>query len=777
MVEKHEFSDLKTHFFRCGSSEVDLGAADQHERTTAEIGGNEEETPKSAPQLKLEEVLKKRQELKKEFPTIADQDLELYFGMNLKCIPQPQREPKAARRQESNGNQTLENMAHGSEDDTNQKERRQQGSSTEKEAEDQPLYQSATEINEFFYNSRGSQTFSLVKKDKCCSTETLAMRNVGDQINAHTMYDELRQREEEERRETALLKHQPSNRSQLGGLNTAGHRYSTEAYVFDFDSVVKEMHQGKNENNAERPEDHVLGGLLKYMEWNVLFNAEREVYEDLKFWEDESDRVKGEKGTLLPLWSFGTDSKSPSEGKPSSALGSMLQEVTCISLNRFIPDLLAVGYGSYHFSKNLIAQSMQSTVQDSSDNRAAIQVFSLKNTCAAEYSLLSSSTGAASGVMCISFNDAEQDKAHLLVAGLFNGNVAVYDLRLKTNRPILESIRMSQPVSPAGITKHVGSVTAVRWLRDEVGFTDEQAFCTIGSDGKLKQWTINESGSKLRQEEVLDIRLRTEFDTFGPNVESSKDIDTKENLSPNTGTRDINLQESLDLFGLVQASCFDFHPTNELILLVGCEEGKIYKCSRSYKDKYLKVYVAGRAAGNTGDDQASFPVYAVKFNPFDPRIFLSCGGDWKVRLFDDKSSLELVSFDFGCQVYDIAFSPVSATTFFAVDHRGTVTGYDLRATKTEPICEQNIIAEGSLTCLCLSTHMPLIAIGDDTGQLHLFKLSPNLRKASEEQLTLSENDKATNNDSSKNLEHSFLREKAHLNQVADELLHIRKYCS
>ena len=92
--------------------------------------------------------------------------------------------------------------------------------------------------------------------------------------------------------------------------------------------------------------------------------------------------------------------------------------------------------------------------------------------------------------------------------------------------------------------------------------------------------------------------------------------------------------------------CIDFNPTNELIFLVGTEEGKIFKCSKAYKEQYLAVYEAH-----------TMPVYTVQFSRFDSRLFLSCGADWMLKLFDDKDGTELLAFDLDCTVECAQFSP------------------------------------------------------------------------------------------------------------------------
>ena len=51
--------------------------------------------------------------------------------------------------------------------------------------------------------------------------------------------------------------------------------------------------------------------------------------------------------------------------------------------------------------------------------------------------------------------------------------------------------------------------------------------------------------------------------------------------------------------------------------------------------------------------------------------------------------------------------------------------------KHEPLCEQKIYKRVRLTHITFNQSDPIIIVGDDHGQVHLLKLSPNLRKIHE----------------------------------------------
>lgn len=79
--------------------------------------------------------------------------------------------------------------------------------------------------------------------------------------------------------------------------------------------------------------------------------------------------------------------------------------------------------------------------------------------------------------------------------------------------------------------------------------------------------------------------------------------------------------EEASLAGLAGGCCFDFNKYNEHLFIVGTEEGKIHKCSKAYSGQYLETYEGHHMA-----------VYAVRWNSFHPRIFLSCSADWTVKV-------------------------------------------------------------------------------------------------------------------------------------------------
>ena len=80
--------------------------------------------------------------------------------------------------------------------------------------------------------------------------------------------------------------------------------------------------------------------------------------------------------------------------------------------------------------------------------------------------------------MCL---DIHPDHPHMVAVGLYDGNVAVYNLRGRNS---------SQPCfkSSAAEGKHRDVVWQVRWVKDNLdGYLN---FYSIAGDGRITNWTI-----------------------------------------------------------------------------------------------------------------------------------------------------------------------------------------------------------------------------------------------------------------------------------------------
>jgi dynein intermediate chain 1 len=198
--------------------------------------------------------------------------------------------------------------------------------------------------------------------------------------------------------------------------------------------------------------------------------------------------------------------------------------------------------------------------------------------------------------------------------------------------------------------------------------------------------------NKLEPEEVIKLKLVADQD---------KEIsDTKKDAF---------------VYGFAGGMCFDFNKFHDQLFLVGTEEGKIHLCSRAYSGQYLETYEGHYLA-----------VYAVKWNTFHPRVFLSCSADWKIKMWDKDIIRPIMNFDLGCAVGDIEWAPYSSTVFSAVTSSGNLYVWDLKQEKHTYMCEHPAMKKAKALHVSFNKSDPIILVGDERGGVNSFKLSKAL---------------------------------------------------
>lgn len=476
--------------------------------------------------------------------------------------------------------------------------------------------------NQFNYSERAAQTFNNTLRSRGVATEPPPVVQFFATVTQWEIFDSYMTDYRKQLQDEEMAK----NAEKRKGASSHGH----------------DEGEKKEEKEDDMVHSQKMGKALKIIERMTNQNAEDEIFQDFKYWEDASDLYRNGEGSLLPLWRFSTER-------------TKRKQVTALAWNPSYPDLFAVGYGSYDFMRQ---------------GSGMVCCFSLKNTSNPEY-LFSTD----SGVMCLDFHPHHQS---LIAVGCYDGTVMVYDVRSKVNKPIYSStIRTG---------KHTDPVWQVHWQEEDLA--KELNFFSISTDGHVASWIM--SKNELKMEPVMQLKL----------VASSKEDPDEVNLS-----------------GLAGGCCFDFNKHNEHLFIVGTEEGKIHKCSKAYSGQYLETYQGHHMA-----------IYALKWNPFHPRIFISCSADWSVKIWDHNYPNPILSFDLANAVGDVAWSPYSSTVFAAVTSDGKVHVFDLSENKHEPLCEQKVVKKAKLTHVSFNRNDPVLIVGDDKGGVNSLKLSPNLRK-------------------------------------------------
>jgi dynein intermediate chain 1 len=388
--------------------------------------------------------------------------------------------------------------------------------------------------NQFNFSNRASQTLNNALSNRFVCTEPPPVAQYSANITQWDIYDSYI----EELRITSM-------EHQEGGIIEK----RPETILID------------DENESDLMQSETIVKALRIVERLVNQNAQDEIYQDFKYWEDDSDQFRQGEGSLLPLWRFAYER-------------TRRKQVTALCWNPKKVDLFAVGYGSYDFLEQ---------------GSGMICCYSIKNTSHPEYMY-----STRSGVYCLDFHPQH---ASLLAVGLYDGSVAVYD--------VTHGASCSSPIYSSSLRTgtHSDPVWQVHWQKEEAG--KELNFYSISSDGRILNWSM--SKNDLLMEPVIQLKL-----------DASVINDTDDSATN----------------GLAGGCCFDFSDQQDHLFLVGTEEGNIYKCSKAYSGQYLETYEGHHMA-----------VYSVKWNPFHPRIFISCSADWTVKV-----SMNLIFhfYKFGC---------------------------------------------------------------------------------------------------------------------------------
>lgn len=332
------------------------------------------------------------------------------------------------------------------------------------------------------------------------------------------------------------------------------------------------------------------------------------------------------------------------------------RNVSSMSWNKLNPDLIAVGYGQFDFAHQ---------------RSGIVCCWSLKNPEYPErvYTV-------KEGVTSLDFSRANPN---LLAVGLYDGGVAIYNVKNTTDEAIVDNFQ-----SPG---KHTAPVWHIKWIEKERGSGEDRAevLVSISTDGRVTQWSIRKGFESYDLMKLKRIPTR---------MGGKKEKKGEAFISRHAG-----------------GMCFDFNTRDSNLYLAGTEEGHIHKCSCSYNEQYLESY-----HGHTG------PVYMTEWSPFDNDIFLSCSADWSIRLWhQDRPRPVLNFFSSTKSVYDVTWSPRSATVFACVNE-GAVEVWDLSSSTLDPLINYAPTSGAKQTSVTFAKNSECILVGDSEGQVTVYQL-------------------------------------------------------
>ncbi|KAK2843981.1 hypothetical protein Q5P01_010640 [Channa striata] len=347
------------------------------------------------------------------------------------------------------------------------------------------------------------------------------------------------------------------------------------------------------------------------------------------------------------------------------------RSVTSMAWNKKNPDLLAVGYGEFDCGNQ---------------KPGLVCCWSIKNLKWPERVFHCDSAVTA---LDFSANNPRQ-----LAVGMHDGNIAIYNVSQDKSHSI------NSRECPH---KHLGPVWQLRWTPQEMGLTGErvESLFSVSEDGRISKWFFISNG--------LDC-----IDLMKLNTKKKRG---KSNTAKKT--------ESV-LPALTPGLCFDFHPINSNLYLVGTGEGFIHKSSCSNSQQFLETY------------RKHFgPVNCIAWCPLSPDVFMSCSSDWTMQLWKQDQLDPILSFaSTQMAVCDMKWSPKWATVFGAV-YEEQLEIWDLNSNIMDPVIVQPAAPGVKMTTLLFATQTDAVLVGDSDGQLTVYQLK-NLRVGESSQVDILE---------------------------------------
>ncbi|EFX88989.1 hypothetical protein DAPPUDRAFT_310944 [Daphnia pulex] len=380
-------------------------------------------------------------------------------------------------------------------------------------------------------------------------------------------------------------------------------------------------------------------------------NTYDDIAQDFKYWEDAADEYREPEGTLMPLWRF----------TPPATMLRMFEENG--SMRNAVPSHITAICWNPHY-KDLFAIGLGSR-----DNMTAesglVCVFSLKSPNHPERS-----AQVQAGVSSLDFHP---EFWQLLAVGMHDGHVAVIDLTVRKDFDTFKVTNLITYRSSAMRGKRTVPITQVSWHGDM-------------SDGNLRLFSISMDGCLCLWLFVQGELYPTELITL-----------------PFQGDNKLQDNNFGTLALTASCSCMAIHP-NHTMVLVGTDQGQLWPVSNEGE-----ILNWGPVNAHQG------PIYTVQWNPFHHQVFISCGTDWLVKIWDQREKEALVVISLGSCVEDCAFSPFSSTAFACMSSNGKVLLYDLNICLHKPLCSQRITPQrrAQPTVLSFALFHPVILVGDD----------------------------------------------------------------
>uniref|UniRef100_A0A8C6LFE0 Dynein axonemal intermediate chain 1 n=1 Tax=Nothobranchius furzeri TaxID=105023 RepID=A0A8C6LFE0_NOTFU len=465
--------------------------------------------------------------------------------------------------------------------------------------------------NFFHFTDRATQTLNNPPRQINCQTAPPPRSIFSATANQWQIYDAYCEELQKQEKQKATLLKKETDKSKKGVL-------VTETQVLtDLTEVAKET---------------------KILERMVHQNTFDEIAQDFKYFEDPSDKFRGQEGTLLPLWTF--------QHEETRGLS-----VTALCWNSKYQDLFAVGMGSYDFCKQ---------------GRGMIVFYSLKNSSFPEYVF-----PTTSGVQCL---DIHPQHFYLTVVGFYDGCVAVYNLKKKSLEPVCKGTPKTSLLT--------NPVWQVRWQNDDID--NNHNFFSVSADSRVVSWTL------IKHELISTETIRLSVNGGLSNVPDDEQL---VNISGGTSLDFHKQTDHLFLVGTEQGKIHkcSIHYSSKFLKTYNAHNSAVYTVKWNHFHPRVFISCSADWTVKIWDDTIKVPVFTfdlmsaigdVAWAPYSSTIFAAVTIDGIVRVFD----LSINKYEAICQQLVVAkkktklthieFNPVHPVIIVG-DDQGLVSSFKL----------------------------------------------------------------------------------------------------
>ncbi|XP_021702168.1 WD repeat-containing protein 78 [Aedes aegypti] len=322
-------------------------------------------------------------------------------------------------------------------------------------------------------------------------------------------------------------------------------------------------------------------------------------------------------------------------------------------------DIVAIAYGIYRFTKF--------------DDRSTgyVCVWSIKNPVNPERRYQFSVP-----VTAVAFS---KKTPQLLAVGLYDGSVQIWDIMDNSQRPVGVSERKSSP--------GFEPIWDIEWIESD---DDKDEILTASQDGTIMKYTLNIGHYLIG---YTQLRLdRVECETEGIEVEKKKD--------------------GIEADRHPQALSLKIHPVRKDIYFIGTDEGCVHRCSINYSYQH-----SGVSRMHSGG------VFGIEYSPWSPKVYLTCGGDWCIRIWIEDINEPILTLSTGFGPIQAAhWSPVNSTIIVSVT-QDSVQLWDLKRRMLKPASFTTFgDSTTALTVVKFTNCGRSVLVGDSEGRTYICAL-------------------------------------------------------